>query len=205
MDTVKQADCGLYVPTRAELDAQGVERYEVHPKMEGRKTGVRVGDAALIERLMLAAGFVGRRITLPASTPQTWPPHDFATKRWSDRTKRQVARIKRKAPGIICSTYAGHGRTGERWGIDAWVSRIHQKANAAEEDAGDRLCEWIIRNWTVIRCNYVIWWNWMNDGAGWFDYEPWRRTGSGSQELVTSRHLDHLHITVDNPHVAGNE
>ena len=175
------ANCGLYVPSKAELFREGVERRNVHPNLE------RYDDleepAGLLEALR-SPDRIGRKIQLPDSTPKTFPPFQFATRQWSDRSWRTVHRIQRKAPGIVCATYQGHGRTGEPWGIDAFVSKMHEKANAAEEEAGDRLVEWAVRNWEWLNLNYVIWWNYMHDGAGWFWYEPWRKTGSGARNSL---------------------
>jgi len=161
----------------------------------------------------LTASFkVGRKIILPDSTPTGWPPYAGARNghAWHDRTRRTVGLIRRKAQSksgrpIVCATYIGHGTTGIKFGIDAMVSKFGQKANNAEENAGDRLVNWALRNWGKLNLNYIIWWNWMNHGQGWFDYEPIRRQWSGgSQALVPSRHLDHGHFQVDSPFIAGN-
>lgn len=151
---------------------------------------------------------LGRKLELPKGTPRRFPPYPGATKRWSDRTRQQVHRIERKAPGVICATYAGHGRTGEPWGIDIMISPFHDRANQKQEDFGDALCNWLVRNWEEMHINYIIYWNWMRDSkrGGWFSYEPYRlKWGGGSQNIVTSRHLDHLHVQINNPHIRGNE
>lgn len=151
---------------------------------------------------------IGHKMQLPKGTPREYPPFPGATKNWSVRSRIQVARIKAKAPGIVCATYASHGRTGEPWGIDIMVSPFHNLFNNEQKQFGWDLCNWIVRHWDEFHLNYVIYDNLMNEinGNGWFSYEPYRKDwGGGSQQLVTSRHRDHIHLQIDNPHVAGNE
>lgn len=147
-----------------------------------------------------------KKLTLPSGTPRNYPPYPGATKNWSPRTRAVVHQIREKAPGVVCATYEGHGRTGEPWGIDIMVSKFNEKANHAQELFGDALCNWLLAHWSEFHINYAIWWNYMNDGAGWFDYEPYRlKWAGGSQTLVTSRHLDHIHISISSPYLPGNE
>ncbi len=162
---------------------------------------------------------LGKKLELPKGTPHM--PHGYergvrpypgATRDWAGRTKNQVERIQRKVPGVVCATYAGHGRTGEAWGIDVMVSPVHQRFSHAQKEFGWELCRWLLRNWDSMHLNYLIFDNFMNDinGQGWFDYEPlrrdWiRRSNGGSPNVVTSRHRDHVHIQIDNPHIGGNE
>ncbi len=186
-------NCGLHVLTPDELDTLGIERYEEIPNK-----GSAVGRAL--------SGVGGEELILPRGAPRTFPPFPGATKNWNARTERVVRLVKEKAPGVICATYRNHGRTGEPWGIDIMISQFNQKANAAQENFGDILCNWAVKNWAWLNLNYIIYWNWMNDGTGWFDYEPYRlQWASGSQNLVSSRHQDHLHFQVDNPFRAGND
>ncbi len=216
---IDQAD----FPTPEEIDAilaeEGLARYEHIPTEateyapDNTPKAFRIGELEDDDPLDEAASrfSVGNTIQLPTSAtkmPSGWPPYGGAQsdRAWNARTLDTVQRIRRKVPGIVCATYAGHGRTGIWYGIDAMVSHFTQAANNAEEDAGDRLCNWVIRNWRVLNVNYVIYWNYMNDGNGWFSYEPLRRRwAGGSQNLVSSRHYDHLHIQVDSPYIAGNE
>jgi len=68
-----------------------------------------------------------------------------------------------------------------------------------------------LNNWAEMHLNYVIWWNRMNDGAGWFDYSPWSKPPSqggipgGSPDINTRRHEDHVHIQVMNPNRGPNQ
>lgn len=210
-------NCGLYVPSKEEVDEMGLERHDLHPNFA--RHGLRgVVDLAKttpdnLLGLDLVESLIGEKLALPKGTPRMpggflagSRPYPGATRNWSSLSLTQVRRIRNKAPGIVCSTYFNHGRTGEAWGIDAMVSPFNRLANAAQERLGDHLSDWAIRNWNWLNLNYVIWWNWMNDGAGWFSYEPFRRQWSGgSQNRVTSKHKDHWHGQVDNPWVPGNE
>ena len=154
---------------------------------------------------------MGHHLELPGGTPRHFPPFLGATQRWSERTRHQVRRIRRKAPGIVCATYRHHGRTGEPWGIDVMVSTLHQMANDREKALGNALVRWLMNNWAEMHLNYVIWWNRMNDGAGWFDYSPWSKPASqggwkgGSPDMNTRRHEDHVHIQVMNPNRGPNQ
>jgi hypothetical protein len=156
---------------------------------------------------------VGNKIILPDSVPVTFPPYGGARRgrAWHSRTRLTVGRVKRKVQDkngkpVVCATYLNHGRTGMKFGIDILFSRFTQKCNQAEENAGDRLSEWAVRHWGKLNINYIIWWNWMNDGAGWFDYEPLRRKWDfGAPNLVASRHLDHVHLQINSPFIRGNE
>src|SRR5215212_9398035 len=116
-----------------------------------------------------------------------------------------------EAPGIVCATYRFHGRTGQTWGVDIMVAPFKQKANAPQKALGNALVRWLMNNWVEMHLNYVIWWNRMNDGAGWFDYSPWSRPASqggfpgGSPDMNTRRHEDHVHIQVMNPNRGPNQ
>jgi hypothetical protein len=143
---------------------------------------------------------MGHHLELPGGTPRHFPPFLGATQRWSERTRHQVRRIRRKAPGIVCATYRHHGRTGEPWGIDVMVSTLHQMANDREKALGNGLVRWLMNNFAEMHLNYVIWFNQMNDGAGWFSYEPFIGFG-GDPNIVTQRHQDHVHIQVMNPNL----
>lgn len=226
-------NCGAVTPSKEELSqfvaGEGLERFNYIPEADKTlKVGVEPDenieklsllDAAAGSSELLAGAFsVGSKIILPDSTPVEWnPAHNkpyYGARRgsaWHPRTRLTVGRIRRKVQSkngkpMICATYIGHGRTGIQFGIDAMISQFTQKANKAEEEAGDRLVNWAVRNWNKLNLNYIIYWNWMNDGAGWFDYEPIRlRWDSGSPNVVASRHYDHAHFQVNSPFIAGNE
>jgi hypothetical protein len=191
--------CGRYVPTdeiERILARLGIERTDQHPEFT----------------LEQEEGFVmGTRLDLPNGTPRHYPPYPGATQRYSERTRQQVRRIRLKAPGIVCATYRNHGRTGQPWGLDIMVAPFNQKANAPQKALGNALVGWLMNNWVEMHLNYVIWWNRMNDGAGWFDYSPWSKPASqggwkgGSPDMNTRRHEDHVHIQVMNPNRGPNQ
>ena len=81
---------------------------------------------------------MGHHLELPGGTPRHFPPFQGATQRWSERTRHQARRSRRKAPGIVCATYRNHARTGEPWGIDVMVSTLHQMANDREKPLATR-------------------------------------------------------------------
>jgi hypothetical protein len=191
--------CGRYVPAEEIeriLAGLGIERTDQHPEYTVEQE----------------EGFgLGTRLDLPNGTPRHFPPYPGATQRYSERTRQQVRRIRRKAEGIVCATYRNHGRTGEPWGVDIMVAPFNQKANAPQKALGDALVRWLMTNWVQMHLNYVIWWNRMNDGEGWFDYSPWSKPASqggwkgGSPDMNTRRHEDHVHIQVMNPNRGPNQ
>jgi hypothetical protein len=191
--------CGRYVPAdeiERILAGLGIERTGQHPELT----------------LEQEEGFgMGTRLYLPNGTPRHFPPYPGATRRYSERTRQQVRRIRLKAPGIVCATYRNHGRTGEPWGVDIMVAPFNQKANAPQKALGNAVVRWLMNNWVEMHLNYVIWWNRMNDGAGWFDYSPWSKPASqggwkgGSPDMNTRRHEDHVHIQVMNPNRGPNQ
>ena len=191
--------CGRYVPAdeiERILAGLGIERTYQHPEFT----------------LEQEESFgMGTRLYLPNGTPRHFPPYPGATQRYSERTRQQVRRIRLKAPGIVCATYRNHGRTGEPWGVDIMVAPFNQKANAPQNSLGSALVRWLMKNWVEMHLNYVIWWNRMNDGAGWFDYSPWSKPASqggfpgGSPDMNTRRHEDHVHIQVMNPNRGPNQ
>jgi hypothetical protein len=172
--------------------------YNAHPTPEG----VTDDDRSL------RAGYARDN---PGGTPRHFRPYPGATQRWSERTRQLVRRIRRKAPGIVCATYRNHGRTGQTWGVDIMVAPFNQKANAPQKALGNALVRWLVNNRAEMHLNYVIWWNRMNDGAGWFDYSPWSKPASqggfpgGSPDMNTRRHEDHVHIQVMSPNRGPNQ
>jgi hypothetical protein len=171
--------CGRYVPEPNELEwvlaGLGIERTAQHPEFtqEPEEGFVYEGfeyegfefEGTDFETIALLQG-MGNRLDLPSGAPRHFPPYPGATQRWSERTRQQVRRIRRKPPGIVCATYRNHGRTGQTWGVDIMVAPFKQKANAPQKALGNALVRWLMNNWVEMHLNYVIWWNRMNDGAG---------------------------------------
>jgi hypothetical protein len=207
--------CGRFIPGPDEIDEilaeLGIERTAEHPDFdmepeeepeEGFELeGTEVDGQALI---MGAMQGMGRKLKLPDGTPRHFPPFDDATQRWSERTRRQVRRIRRKAPGIVCATYKGHGRTGEHWGIDIMVSPLHHKAQGAQKQLGDALTRWLLNNFSEMHISYLIWFNQYNDGTGFVSNEEFIGF-SGDQNLITQRHQDHVHVQIMNPNLGPGQ
>jgi hypothetical protein len=201
--------CGRFVPESHEIERTlaklGIERTAEHREFtmepeedEGFELEATESDGNAL--VLSAMHGMSKHLKLPGGTPRHFPPFVGATQRFSERTRRQVSRIRRKAPGLVCATYFGHGRTGEPWGIDIMVSPLHQKAQGPQKHLGNALVRWLLNNWAEMHLNYVIWLNQMNDGAGWFSYEPFIGSG-GHPNPVTQRHLDHVHVQVMNPNL----
>ena len=126
-----------------------------------------------------------------------------STRNWAEPTRKVAEEIERRF-GVKCSTYPGHGRTGEQWGIDVWVAPFRQKANAKQEELGDLIQLYVERNWARLGIDYIIWWNWMKESSGtnWFSYEPYAFSWKGGDaDADTRRHLDHLHLQIIKGHV----
>jgi hypothetical protein len=205
--------CGRFVPDPDELDETlaelGIERTAEHPEFamepdEGfaeedfELEGAEL-EGAEFESMVTLQG-MGRKLALPSGTPRNFPPFAGATRLWSERSRDQVLRIRRKAPGIVCATYRHHGRTGMPWGIDIFVSQIHHMADNRQKRLGNALVRWLENNWSEMHINYIIWFNQMKDSGqgGWFSYEPWVGL-FGDPNPVTQRHQDHVHVQVMNP------
>jgi hypothetical protein len=123
-------------------------------------------------------------------------PPAGSTRNWNPNT-RKVAEELERLFDVRCSTYPGHGRTGEAWGIDVWVAPFRQKANKEQEALGDRIQKYVEANWERLGVDYMIWWNWMKENADtpWFSYEPYAfEWPGGDPDPETRRHLDHDHI-----------
>src|SRR5215212_9299530 len=88
---------------------------------------------------------------------------------------------------------------------------VQPEGQRPQKALGNALVRWLVNNWVEMHLNYVIWWNRMNDGAGWFDYSPWSKPASqggypgGSPDMNTRRHEDHVHIQVMNPNRGPNQ
>lgn len=192
-------NCGLYVPTPEEINALGVERRGVHPNFE-RYDDLEEED--LQEGEFSIAATRGKVLRLAPGTPRSYPPYGGASRDWGATAMGTVRKLRDKAPGIVLATYEGHGRTGKKYGIDYFVAPFRKKATRAQEELGDRLCNWAVRNWAWLDLDYIIWWNWMNDGQGWFDYTPWSKPAhlggwpGGDPDMNTRRHEDHGHLQV---------
>ena len=120
-----------------------------------------------------------------------------STRNWDEGTFRVVREIEARFP-VKCSTYPNHGRTGERKSIDVWVAPFRQRANREQEKLGDRIQGYVEANWNRFGLDYLIWWNWMKEGADtpWFSYEPYAfKWPHGDPDPDTRRHFDHLHIS----------
>ena len=140
--------CGRYVPEPDEIERVlaevGIERTDQHPEFtlepeEGFEYEGSEYEETDFDSIVLLQG-MGNRLELPRGTPRHFPPYPGATRRWSERTRQQVRRIRRKAPGIVCATYRFHGRTGQTWGVDIMVAPFKQKANAPQKAPGQRAC-----------------------------------------------------------------
>jgi hypothetical protein len=136
--------CGRDVPEPNEIETilagLGIERTNQHPEFTQEPEEGFEHEGAEFESIVLRQG-MGNRLDLPNGTPRHFPPYPGATRRWSERTRRQVRRIRHKAPGIVCATYRSHGRTGQTWGVDIMVAPFNQKANAPKESPGQRTCQ----------------------------------------------------------------
>ena len=205
--------CGRYVPEPDEIErvlaGLGIERTNQHPEFtleseedfehEGPSSRAsscsRAWETAWISRM-------GPRATSrhTQALPSAIAAHAPAGKAY-----------QAQGAGIVCATYRNHGRTGQTWGVDIMVAPFKQKANAPQKALGNALVRWLMNNWVEMHLNYVIWWNRMNDGAGWFDYSPWSKPASqggypgGSPDMNTRRHEDHVHIQVMNPNRGPNQ
>src|SRR5215204_6914672 len=134
--------CGRYVPEPDEIErilaGLGIERTDQHPEFTQEPEEGFEYEGAEFESIVLLQG-MGNRLDLPSGTPRHFPPYPGATQRYSERTRQQVRRIRRKAPGIVCATYRSHGRTGEPWGVDIMVAPFNHKANAPQKALGNAL------------------------------------------------------------------
>jgi hypothetical protein len=208
--------CGRFVPGPDEIDETlarlGIEPTAEHPEMEPEEgfaeedfelEGAEL-EGAEFESMALLQG-MGNKLALPSGTPRNFPPFAGATRLWSERSRHQVLRIRRKAPGIVCATYRHHGRTGMPWGIDIMVSQLHNMANAAQKRLGNALVRWLMNNFSEMHINYIIWFNQMNDGQGWFSYERFVGKFGGDPNLVTQRHQDHVHVQIMDPTRGPNQ
>jgi hypothetical protein len=82
------------------------------------------------------------------------PPPTVASSNWDPNTPRVAEEIERDFD-VRCSTYPGHGRTGQPWGIDAWVASFRSRANRVREQLSDRIQHYVERNRLGI--DYMIW------------------------------------------------
>ena len=212
--------CGRFVPTPDEIDETlarlGIEPTAEHPEFSMEpEEGFAEEDFELEGAELEGAGFasmamlqgMGSKLQLPSGTPRHFPPYKGATRLWSERSRQQVLRIRRKAPGIVCATYQFHGRTGMLWGIDIFVSQLHNVANDAQKRLGNALVRWLENNWSEMHLNYIIWLNQIKDSrtGGWFSNEPFINDFGGHPSLVTRRHQDHVHVQIMDPNRGPNQ
>jgi hypothetical protein len=132
------------------------------------------------------------------------PPPEGASRNWDPNTRLVAEEIESNFD-VRCSTYPGHGRTGQPWGIDAWVAPFRSRANRVQEQLGDRIQHYVERNWNRLGIDYMIWWNWMIENKpnpallnrGWFSYEPYAfKWPGGDLDPQTRRHFDHVHLQI---------
>lgn len=212
--------CGRFVPTPDEIDETlarlGIEPTAEHPEIPMEpEEGFAEEDFELEGAELEGAGFasmamlqgMGSKLQLPSGTPRNFPPYGGATRLWSERSRQQVLRIRRKAPGIVCATYQFHGRTGMPWGIDIFVSQLHHVANDAQKRLGNALVRWLENNWSEMHLNYIIWLNQIKDSrtGGWFSNEAFIHKFGGDPNLVTRRHQDHVHVQIMDPNRGPNQ
>ncbi len=84
------------------------------------------------------------------------PPPAGATRNWNSNTLRVAEEIEENFD-VRCSTYPGHGHTGQPWGIDVWVAPFRSRANHVQEQLGDRIQHYVERNWNRLGIDYMIW------------------------------------------------
>jgi hypothetical protein len=136
-------------------------------------------------------------------------PPAGSTRNWAAHVAEVAQEIESKFD-VRCSTYPGHGRTGERYGIDIWVAPFRSRANADQEALGDAIQEYVERNHGRLGVAYIIWWNRMIEygqaailsrGGVWFSYEPYAfERPVGDPDPDTRRHLDHVHLQIFTQH-----
>lgn len=132
---------------------------------------------------------------IPVPKPKV-PAPPASTRNWAPKTRRVAVEIERRF-NVACSTYPGHGTTGEAYGIDAWVSPLGIRANKEQEATGDAIQKFVEANWARLGIDYIIWWGWINFGSGWKHYDPSSyRNPLAAKNPVTEAHLDHVHLQV---------
>src|SRR5215212_11480365 len=206
--------CGRYVPEPDEIERVlaevGIERTDQHPEFtlepeEGFEyEGSEYGETDF-DSIVLLQG-MGNRLELPRGTPRHFPPYPGATQRWSERTRQQV---RRRGSSALPTVFTVAPDRPGAW--TSWSPRSSRRPTLPRRPLGNALVRWLMNNWVEMHLNYVIWWNRMNDGAGWFDYSPWSKPASqggfhgGSPDMNTRRHEDHVHIQVMNPNRGPNQ
>lgn len=145
----------------------------------------------------------------PAGSSRDWNPN-------VKRVAEELERITREwRTPVRASTYPGHGRTGEAWGIDLWVEDFRQQADKVSEEIGDRIQKYVDANSVRLGIAYEIWWGWMREHPGaflisgrkeWFDYTPHARAWNASHPTAdddwdTVIHKDHYHLQIKVGHV----
>jgi hypothetical protein len=120
---------------------------------------------------------------------------------WSKNTERMVRDVEYRFP-VQGATYPDHGRPGLKYSVDFPICEWGSKPTNKQRDLGWAVLEYIEGSWDRYFLDYSIYQNLMkeNDSTGRFDYEPlrldWQRTHPNvSEDLETSRHEDHVHIS----------
>jgi hypothetical protein len=93
--------------------------------------------------------------------------------------------------GVGCLRPGDPGEHGKGRACDFMMSSGGRAASGADEDRGDALAEWLIKNGPRIGVMYIIWKQRYYDirsGGGW---DPMSDRGG-----VTANHYDHVHVSV---------
>lgn len=146
-------------------------------------------------------------------------PPAGSTRNWNVNARRVAEELERvtreRGTPVRASTYRGHGRTGEAWGIDLWVEDFRQWSDAQSESIGDFIQAYVDKHSVRLGISYEIWFGWMREHPGsfllsnrkeWFNYAPiadeWNRTHpNADDDRDTMLHGDHYHLQVKVGHV----
>jgi hypothetical protein len=123
---------------------------------------------------------------------------------WWAHVKEVERVIQREFPDIIdTTTYLGHGiyvgAKGAASAIDIRVAPWCNWAEGPQKELGDRIVQWLLRNWNAANIDYIIWYGRQNFGNGWIHYNhvPYMNQFGGCE--ITHRHGDHVHVTFQQP------
>ncbi|NUR87611.1 MAG: hypothetical protein HOY71_26310, partial [Nonomuraea sp.] len=93
--------------------------------------------------------------------------------------------------GVGCFRAGDPGEHGKGRACDYMMSSGGRPASGADEDRGDALADWLIKNGPRMGVMYIIWKQRYYDirsGGGW---DPMSDRGG-----VTANHYDHVHVSV---------
>jgi hypothetical protein len=130
-----------------------------------------------------------------------------ATRNFSHRSLK-IARFIEWKFDIVPHTYAWHGvepdgSNGEAWAMGIHIAPDNLCANAAQENYGDLIQNFLEKANGDVPWRYLIWWGWMRyDLSGWFDYTPhWQEyaTAHGNANRCDGRHFNHVHVQIHRP------